>query len=169
MARIYLVPQRVKVFFMARKAKDPSHEELRHVLQAMLDRDEDITARGVVRLHPSLNNASDITRHETRKALLDEAIHKQQEIRRFAASVKKTGTTVAAEKLQALEARIQELEADEAARIASHLAMIQAVAEIGGTAKLVKFYEAFSSIRDRLAKQGALPSSLDKAVIPIRK
>lgn len=169
MARIYLVPQRVKVFFMARKAKDPSHEELRHVLQAMLDRDEDITARGVVRLHPSLNNASDITRHEARKALLDEAIQKQQEIRRFATSVKKTGTAVAAEKLQSLAERVQELEANEAARIASHLAMIQAVAEIGGTAKLVKFYEAFSSIRDRLAKQGALPSSLDKDVIPIRK
>ncbi|NBD20109.1 hypothetical protein GTZ97_05415 [Aquabacterium fontiphilum] len=142
---------------MARKAKDPSHDELRQVLQMMLDRDEDITARGVVRLHPSLNSASDITRHVIRKALLDEAIQKQQEIRRIAASVKKTGTTVAAEKLQALEARIQHLEANEAARIASHLAMIQAVAEIGGTAKLLKFYEAHAEIRDRLHSQGALP------------
>jgi polyhydroxyalkanoate synthesis regulator phasin len=157
------------VFFMARKAIDPTHEELKQVLQAMLDRDEDITARGVVRLHPSLNNASDITRHEARKSLLDEAIQKQQEIRRLAATVKKSGTTVAAEKLQALEARIQELEANEAARIASHLAMIQSVAELGGTAKLLKFYEAYSSIRDQLVKQGALPSSLGKEVIPIRK
>lgn len=141
---------------MARKAKDPSHDELRQVLQMMLDRDEDITARGVARLHPSLNSASDITRHVARKALLDEAIQKQDEIRRIAASVKKTGTAVAAEKLQALEERIQHLEANEAARIASHLAMIQAVAEIGGTAKLLKFYEAHAEIRDRLHDQGAL-------------
>lgn len=141
---------------MARKAKDPSHEELKLALQTLLDRDEEITARGVARLHPSLKNASDITRHEARKALLDEAVKKQQEIRRFAASVKRTGTTVAAEKLQSLEERLRQLEANEAARIASHVAMIQAVAEIGGTAKLMKFYEAHAEIRDRLHSQGAL-------------
>lgn len=142
---------------MARNAKDPSNDGLRQVLQAMLDRDEDITARGVARHHPALKNASDFTRNDVRKSLLDEAIQKQQEIRRFAMSVKKTGTAVAAEKLQLLEERVRQLEANEAARIASHLAMIQAVAEIGGTAKLLKFYEAHAEIRDRLHSQGALP------------
>lgn len=143
---------------MARKAIDVSHEELKHVLQAMLDRDEDITARGVARHHPSLKNASDITRHEGRKALLTKAIERQEELRLLAGKVAKTGTTAAAEKLQAAEERIRELEANEAARIASHLAMIKAVAEIGGTAKLVKFYESYADIRDQLSRQGALPA-----------
>lgn len=144
---------------MARKANDPNHEELRKVLQDLLDRDEDITARGVVRLHPSLRNASDITRHEARKTLLDEAIKKQDDLRKWGRSVKKTGSSVAAEKLQSAEERIQELEANEAARIASHLAMIHAIAELGGTAKLLKFYDAYAEVRNRLAKQGALPKS----------
>ncbi len=143
---------------MARKQIDPSHDELRLVLQEMLDRDQDITARAVARLHPSLNNASDITRHHVRKELLTEATQKQQDIRRLAFSIKKTGTTIASEKMEYLERRIKELEANEEARIASHLAMIQAVAEIGGTAKLLKFYDSYAEIRDRLNNQGALPA-----------
>jgi hypothetical protein len=159
------------VFLMARKTKDPSHAELKTILQGMLDRDEDITARAVTRCHSALKNASDITRSDERKTLLDEAQAKQVELRKWAGRVRSTGPAVAAEKLQAAEARIHELEADEEARIASHVAMIQAVAELGGTAKLLKFYGAFSSVRDRLAKQGALPSSIakDATPTPIRK
>jgi hypothetical protein len=153
---------------MARKTKDPSHAELKAVLQGMLDRDEDITARAVTRCHSVLKNASDITRSEERKALLDEAQAKQVELRKWVGKVRSTGTTVAAEKLQAAEERIRELEANEEARIASHVAMIQAVAELGGTAKLLKFYGTFSTIRDRLAKQGALPSSMH-VIRPITK
>lgn len=154
---------------MARKSTDPSHDELKAVLNGMLDRDEDITARAVTRLHPTLKNASDVTRHPERKALLEEAQTKQSELRKWVGNVKKTGTAVSAEKLQTADERIRELEADEAARIASHLAMIHAVAELGGTAKLLKFYEAYADIRDRLGKQGALPHSLVSEVTPIRK
>jgi len=154
---------------MARKPTDPSHDELKAVLKGMLDRDEDITARAVTRLHPTLKNASDFTRHSERKALLEEAQTKQGELRKWVGTVKKTGTTVSAEKLQTADERIRELEEDEAARIASHLAMIHAVAELGGTAKLLKFYETYSDIRDRLGKQGALPHSMFTEVTPIRK
>lgn len=145
---------------MARKTKDPSHVELKALLSDMLDRDEDITARAVARLHSTVNNASDYTRHVERRALLEEAQAKQQELRKFVGRVKRDGSKAAAEKLQAAEARIRELEADEAARVASHLAMIRAVAELGGTAKLLAFYKSYSDIRDRLSRQGALPAAL---------
>jgi hypothetical protein len=126
----------------------------------MLDGDEDITARAVARLHSSIRNASDFTRNVERRALLEEAQAKQQGLRNFAGKIRREGSRAAAEKLQAAEARIRELEGDEAARVASHLAMIHAVAELGGTAKLLAFYRTYADVRDRLHRQGALPASL---------
>ena len=145
---------------MVRKAKDALHTELTAVLQGMLERNEDITARAVTRLHSSIKNASDITRHTGRKALLEQFQVKQAELRRWSGNVKRSGTTVAAGKLEAAYARIKELEADEAARVASHLAMISAMAELGGTAKLQEFYRRFADVRNRLREQGALPRNI---------
>lgn len=144
---------------MSRKTKDPTHSELTSVLEGMLERNDDITARAVSRLHSTVKNASDITRHNERRALLDKFQMKQSEIRKFASKVKHTGTAVAARNLQASDERIRLLEANEAARISSHLAMIAAVCELGGTAKLLKFYKQYSQIRDQLAQQDALPDS----------
>jgi len=144
---------------MARKTIDPDHVELKALLANMVDRDEDVTARAVARLHSAVKSPSDFTRHAERRALLEEAQAKQQELRRFVGRVRRDGTIVAADRLRAAEARIRELEADEAARVASHLAMIRAVAELGGTAKLLSFYKAYADIRDRLHRQGALPRS----------
>lgn len=143
---------------MARKTKDPTHSELKDVLAGMLDRDEEITARAVSRVHSTLRNASDITRHDERRALLEQAQAKQLELRKFAGKVKHSGTAIAAKKLLAAEERIREFEANEAARIAAHLAIITAMCELGGTAKLIKFYKEHARIRDQLARQGALPS-----------
>jgi hypothetical protein len=144
---------------MSRKTKDPTHSELTSVLEGMLERNDDITARAVSRLHSTIKNASDITRHSERKALLGQFQLKQSEIRKFASKVKHSGTAVAARNLQASDERIQLLEANESARISSHLAMITAVCELGGTAKLLLFYKQYSQIRDQLARQGALPDS----------
>lgn len=110
---------------------------------------------------PTVKNASNITRHNERRALLDQFQIKQSEIRKFASKVKHTGTAVAARNLQASDERIRLLEANEAARISSHLAMIAAVCELGGTAKLLKFYKQYSQIRDQLAQQDALPDSFN--------
>ncbi|MFZ3127304.1 MAG: hypothetical protein WA136_04730 [Rhodoferax sp.] len=143
---------------MTRKTKDPMHTELIAVLEGMLERNEDISARAVTRLHSTVKNASDITRHNERRALLEQFQSKQLELRKFASKVRHSGTTVAAKKLQAAEEKIRELEGNEAARIASHLAMISAMCELGGTAKLLKFYKEYAEIRDQLARQGTLPS-----------
>ncbi|WP_271009430.1 hypothetical protein [Paucibacter sp. B51] len=126
----------------------------------MLDRDEDITARAVARRHSSIKNASDYTRHAERRALLEQAQTKQLELRKFSTKVRREGSRLAAEKLQAAEARIRALEENESARVSSHLAMIHAVAELGGTAKLLAFYRAYAEVRNRLHRQGALPENI---------
>lgn len=43
---------------MARKTLDPLHEELKAVLEGLVARNEDITARAVSRLHSSVGDAS---------------------------------------------------------------------------------------------------------------
>lgn len=154
---------------MARNTIDPLHTELTSVLNGMLDRNEDITARSVTRIHSTLKNASDITRHPDRRAIFEKFQTKQLELRKFAVKVKHSGTTIAAKQIQASDERVRELEANEAARVASHLAMISAMCELGGTAKLLKFYKEFAHIRDRLAKQGALPPQLGENTVPFQK
>lgn len=142
---------------MARKTLDPSHTELTSVLEGLLARNEDVSARAVTRLHSSIRDASGITRHPERRQLLEQYQARQKELRKVLGQVQKSGTAIAADKLQQALERVRELEANEAARVASHLAMIHAVAEIGGTAKLQRFYKQYAEIRDRLAREGSLP------------
>ena len=56
---------------------------LREILETLLADDEDITARAVARLHPSINAASSITRSESRRKLLAEYQQRQTEYRRM--------------------------------------------------------------------------------------
>lgn len=142
---------------MARKTHDPQHEELKAVLDGLLERNEDVTARAVARLHSCVKNASGIVRHSERQQILKQYQARQNELRKVASKLHRSGTAAAAVKLQASSERVRELEENEAARIASHLAMIHAVAEMGGTAKLQQFYKRFSNVRDALVREGSLP------------
>ena len=142
---------------MARKAHDPSHEELKSVLEGMVTSNEDITARAVSRLHSTVKDASGITRHPERREILEQYQARQAELRKVLGQVQRSGTAVAADKLQAALERVRHLEEAQAARVASHLAMIHAVAELGCTAKLQRFYKQYADIRDRLAREGSLP------------
>lgn len=152
---------------MTRKTSDPANEELTRVLDGLLERDEDITARAVARLHTTVKDASSITRHDKRRSLLEQYQAKQAEVRKLTSRVRHSGTAAAASKLQFANERIRELEAQSAARAASHLAMIHAMAELGGTAKLQTFYRAYAGIRDTLARSEALPVHMVAEVIPI--
>lgn len=143
---------------MARKTIDPQHEELKAVLDGLLERNEDMTARAVTRLHSSVKNASAIVRHPGRRQILEQYQARQRELRAAMGKVRQSGAAAAAVKIQASAERIRELEESETARVASHLAMIHAVAEMGGTAKLQQFYKRFANIRDSLAREGSLPA-----------
>lgn len=145
---------------MARKTIDPQHLELKAVLEGLLERNEDVSARAVARLHPSIKDASGFIRHVERRALIEQYQARQAEVRVAVNKVRRTGAKAAAAKLQATSERIRELEESEAARVASHVAMIHVVAEMGGTAKLLQFYKRFAPIRDALARDGALPACL---------
>ena len=140
----------------ATSACDP---EMRRVLEDLLSRDEDITARAVARLHPQIKAASSITRSKERSRMLAQYQERQAEFRRWRGSPGKLSGDAAASALADRDVRIAELESQVALLTASHGAMIRAVGELGGFSKWAQFYESYSGSRDQLAQLGALPEA----------
>lgn len=133
--------------------------EMRQVLDDLLARDEDITARAVARLHPRINAASSITRSVERSRMLAQYQERQAEFRRWRGRPGKLSGDAAASALADRDLRIAELESQVALLTASHVAMIRAVGELGGFTKWAQFYESYRSSRDQLAQLGALPEA----------
>lgn len=131
--------------------------EMRLVLDGLLDRDEDITARAVARLHPRINAASSITRSNDRSRLMAQYQERQAEFRRWRGRPSKLSGVVAAGALADRDIRIAELESQVALLTASHVAMIRAVGELGGFSKWAQFYDSYRASRDQLTQLGALP------------
>ena len=139
-------------------------DQMREILETLLANDEDITARAVARLHPSINAASSITRSESRSKQLAEYQQRQTEYRRWRSRVAKRSGADTAASLADKDIRIAELEGTVQLLTASHLAMLRAVGELGGFSKWARFYEQYRDARDRLAELGAIPEA---AVSPI--
>lgn len=133
--------------------------EMRRVLEDLLSRDEDITARAVARLHPQIKAASSITRSKERSRMLAQYQERQAEFRRWRGRPGKLSGDAAASALADRDLRIAELESQVALLTASHVAMIRAVGELGGFSKWAQFYESYRSSRDQLAQLGALPEA----------
>ncbi|SEK12433.1 hypothetical protein [Paraburkholderia diazotrophica] len=136
-----------------------SDEQMHEILERLLAADDDITARAVARLHPTINAASSITRSELRSRLLAEYQQRQADYRRWRGRVAKRSGADTAASLADKDARIAELEAAVQLLTASHLAMLRAVGELGGFSKWVKFYEQYREARDKLAGFGAIPAA----------
>ena len=141
------------------QATSDSDPEMRRVLEDLLSRDEDITARAVARLHPQIKAASSITRSKERSRMLAQYQERQAEFRRWRGRPGKLSGDAAASALADRDARIAELESQVALLTASHVAMIRAVGELGGFTKWAQFYESYSGSRDQLAQLGALPEA----------
>lgn len=133
--------------------------EMRRVLDDLLSRDEDITARAVARLHPRINAASSITRSAERSHMLAEYQERQAEFRRWRGRPGKLSGAAAASALADRDVRIAELESQVALLTASHVAMIRAVGELGGFNKWAQFYESYRASRALLAQLAALPEA----------
>lgn len=133
--------------------------EMRQILEDLLNRDENITARAVARLHPRINAASSITRSAERSQMLVHYQERQAEFRRWRGKAGKLSGAATASALAQRDIRIAELEAQLELLAASHLAMIRAVGEMGGFSKWAQFYESYSASRARLAQLGALPEA----------
>lgn len=142
--------------------------EMRQVLDDLLARDEDITARAVARLHPRINAASSITRSKERSGLLAKYQERQSEFRRWRGRPGKLSGVAAASALADRDVRIAELESQVALLTASHVAMIRAVGELGGFSKWAQFYESYRGGRDQLAQLGALPEATVESLTPRR-
>lgn len=136
-----------------------SDEQMREILETLLADDEDLTARAVARLHPSIKAASSITRSESRSRLLAEYQQRQSEYRRWRGRVAKRSGADTAASLADKDIRIAELEATVQMLTASHLAMLRAVGELGGFSKWARFYEQYSEARDKLIELGAVPAA----------
>ncbi|AAP85943.1 hypothetical protein OOOCML_33285 (plasmid) [Cupriavidus necator H16] len=140
--------------------------KMREILEVLLTDDEDITARAVARLHPSIRAASSITRSESRRRLLAEYQQRQAEYRRWRGrAAKQSGADMAAT-LADKDLRIAELEATVQLLTASHVATLRAVGELGGFSKWARFYEQYRDARDKLAELGAIPEA---AIVPMQE
>jgi len=133
--------------------------EMEKILQAMLDEDEDVTARGVIRRHSALNAASSITRNKNRMEMIERFKARQDEFRGWRKRVAKVSRDTAAMGLADKDIRIAELESQVEILIASHVAMLRAVGELGGFAKWAKFFESYKEVTEKLGKIGAMPTA----------
>jgi hypothetical protein len=115
---------------MARKPVDGEHSELEHILRQLLDENTDV------------------------------AQSRQEEMRRWAGRLEKTARRDTVARLAAQDARAARLEGTIKTLTDGHMALIAAVAEVGGTGTLATFYESFREVRDRLVEIGALPTTL---------
>jgi len=133
-------------------------ESMLPILESLLERDVDITARAVARLHPSLKAASSITRSEARSNLVAQYRHRQNEFRRWRGRVGKRAGDQNGAALADKQSKIDQMEMTVALLTASHVALLRSLGELGGFAKWAAFYERFREARDALQKIGAIPA-----------
>ena len=139
-------------------------DEMQEILLTMLETDEDITARGVIRRHASLSAASSITRNPARSEMLAKYQKRQEEFRGWRTRLAKRSKDSAAMGMAEKDIRIDELERQVELLTASHVAMLRAVGELGGYAKWAKFFDSYKDIRNELRKMGAMPTA---KIIPL--
>jgi len=136
---------------------DENNDEVRRILEHLLEIDVTISAREVVRLHPKLANASAITRNPERQALLQQYKQRQIQFRKWTSRVNKKSPLYASAELAKRDNEIDLLKNQVAALTQSHVAMIHAVGEAGGMLALQRFYERHREIRAQLEKLKVLP------------
>lgn len=132
-------------------------QEMERILQEMLDADEELTARGVIRRHSRLKAASSITRSRERVEILACFKSRQNEFRRWRLRLAKRSSESSAMTLADKDFRIKELERQVSILTYSHVAMIRAVGELGGMVKWSKFFEDYKAVRDELNDLGGFP------------
>jgi hypothetical protein len=131
-------------------------ERMREILDMLLERDDDITARAVARLHPSLKAASSFTRSKSRSKLLAEYQHRQNKYRHWRGRVGKRSGQQTAAAIADKDIRIANLESPVALLTVSHLALLRTVGELGGFAKWSSFYEHYRDARAKLNEMGVV-------------
>ena len=131
--------------------------QMLQILETMLEADETITARAVIRKHPKLKHASSITRSHKRLQLLNSFQERQKSYRKWRARGPKRSRDQLVTQLAQRDSRIAELERQVEVLRVSHLAMIRTVGELGGISKLLTLYEGYCEVRNELDRLQVLP------------
>jgi hypothetical protein len=135
--------------------------ETRAILDFLLANDHDISARAVARLHSKIKAASSFTRSEARSALLADYKKRQHEYRLWRVRAGKQSVADTATALAKSTQRISELESNVQILVASHLALLRTVGELGGFKKWMQFFDAYKNIRNKIVDLGAAPGDID--------
>jgi hypothetical protein len=130
------------------------------LLSEMLDADEDLTARAVVRRSNGLfRHASDITRNQPRNSLLATYRRRQEAARALARKLDKDSKPRLIARLETLQRENAILKARQELLVASLRGVIHAVGEAGGMRAWRRFFPAYSAAFKELVAIGALPSA----------
>lgn len=128
-------------------------------LREMLDDNETITVRALVRRMGTVGHASTVTRDKWRMARVAEWQAEQTRVRCQIERSDKTSRTNLATQLELQRARVADLEAERNLMCGAMLAMIHAVAEMGGLKIWHLFFERNTAALEQLRRMGALPSA----------
>lgn len=134
-------------------------------LQEMLDDNETVTARGVVRRMAGVEAASSLTRDPWRSGIVAEFRAEQERVRRQVERTDKSSPTQVAAALAREKERNAVLERQVAILTASHLALIKAVGELGGLRAWARFFDGYDAAGQELRTLGAMPEG---EVLPLR-
>lgn len=133
---------------------------LEKVLARMLEENEAITARSVVRDSDSpFKHASDITRQPTRRELLEKYQSKQHELRALIEKTDSQSRTNLQLKVARLAQENETLMAQRTLLIASHKAMLLAMGELGGMAAWQRLFLKWDTVQEQLKELDALPKA----------
>jgi hypothetical protein len=139
---------------------DQKQEQLIQLLSEMLDADDDLTARAVVRRSNGLfRHASDITRNQARNASLTNFRRRQEAARDLARKLDKDSKPRLIARLEAVQRENAVLKARQELLVASLRGVIHAVGETGGMRAWRRFFPAYSAAFNELVAIGALPSA----------
>jgi len=135
-------------------SKDPQlieniDQDLLDVLEGLYFRDEDITARAAARLHPKKIHPSTITR-SARATLIARYQVRQNAFRAHVKRLRKISRDNSAAELAKKDEQIKERDRQLEILQASSVATIRVLGEMGGMSKLLKFFEQYREIRDRV-------------------
>jgi hypothetical protein len=126
-------------------------------LDAMLQDDENISARGVLRRLPDVfKHASDITRHAERRQALENYQERQTALRSLMEKANKQSKTSLTQAIERKNREIEILTRQRDLLIASHKAMILAVSEMGGRKAWLRFFEQYQACVEELEALGAM-------------
>lgn len=136
----------------------PDHQ-MQRILEDMIEKDEDITARAVARRHPSIRHASSITRIAARRELLAAYQSRQADLRAWEQRKHKTSGEKLTIALTDKDQKIAELKLQIRSLQVAVVAMLRVVGEMGGTRRFLEFYKDYREIRERMAQLGVLPQA----------